>query len=211
LRQDGAGGAAASAIYPGSPAAIDLLTNTAGPFDGLNFGPATVDARVRRNAYLGNVGNDGDYFSHLVTLGPKGSIWAMSASFAIAPDAGKLDFSLASVASPNPNRAGVDDAGTLTDNALSYHLLTSADAYNAAFLDAELGGTSPFRITGDDGAPFTAFLGANDPYTGFRQIDGGAGVYAVRVKVNGKNVASAGFRARMTGLAFYRLDDNGFY
>lgn len=182
-----------------------------GPVDALNWTNVVIDPRVRRNAYLENNGALGDYFTRKVALGPRGSIWGLTYEYAIGPDGGRFDIQLASVASPNPNRGGVNDAGTLTDNALSYHALaTFQESYDPVFADSYLNGFYAFRIAGADGAAFTAF-GANDPYTGYRTIDGGAGVYSIRLVVSGQNGASSGFKCRITALTMLRLDDAGFF
>jgi hypothetical protein len=201
---------ATSAIYPGNPVAIPLLVTEGGPFDGLNFTTVTVDARVRGNAYYANAVGIGDYFTRKVSIGPKGSIWGIGYSYAAAPDGGQFVIDLASVASPNPNRGGFDAAGTLTDAALSYHQLSGVqDTYAAAFGDANHNGYFGFRLGGNDGAPFTGFTG-NDPYTGIPRIDGGAGVYSLRIRVTGQNGASAGAICRLTNLVAWRVDDLGF-
>jgi len=150
---------------------------------------------------------DGASFVRHVSLGPKGSIWSAQVSYASAPDAPKFDIYLASVASPDPARGGVDDAGTLLEESgLTYvKLFGPIDTYAAAFTDDGWHGTIPFRLAGADLAPFTAF-GANDAF-GFRTINGGAGQYAVRLRINGKNAASTGYHLRVTELAFVRLDD----
>lgn len=153
-----------------------------------------------------------DYLGMQFTLGPKGSIWALRWSYAVAPDAATFAFRLASVTEPDPDRAGVSDAGTLLrSDSLSFLSWGGAtDGYAAAFADAQGGGQLALRIMGEDHDPLTAIGPGTDPLTGYAEGDGGAGVYRVRLVVTGKNGLSTGYAVRLTALAMVRLDDFGF-
>lgn len=213
MRSRGSAASSGGAIYASTP-------QTAAILDGFNnnddtngsFG-VTVDARTRKNAYLENTpAAINNYWSHLFTLGPKGSIWACRFAYATAPDAGKVKLSLASVPEPDPQRAGVDDVGTLlrSDDVTYVQWLSNLDHYGAVFGDREFGGQAVVRLTGDDHAPMTFIGNPVDPWTGYSTTDGGAGVYRLRMTVYDKNAASTGYKMRITGLAMIRLDDNGF-
>ena len=154
----------------------------------------------------------GDYFTHNVTLGPYGSMWAVIVSFNGRPDGGKFLFSLASVESPNPNRPPPNE-GTLTDDDLIYvSLLATVDTYSAVAGDDTNNGTlGAFRMLGADGARLTTFTGGGDAYTGAATIDGGAGVYKLKAEVTDKHADSTGYVCDLTYLAVVRLDDNGYF
>lgn len=178
-----------------------------------NFGIFTQDNRVRGAGYLTQFApTANDYLGFQFTLGPRGSIWGLRWAFAQAPDAGTFAFELASVPEPDPDRGGVDDAGSLLrSDSLSYVAWGGAtDGYAAAFADAGSNSMLVVRIVGADHAPLTAIGPATDPWTGYAEADGGAGVYRVRLIVTGKNGASSGYAVRLTALAMVRLDDFGF-
>lgn len=211
--REAAGASGASAIYPGTPQVANLQAAPTNNLDTGNFGIFTQDNRVRGAGYLTQFAPTvNDYLGLLFTLGPQGSIWALRWSFAVAPNAGTFNFSLASVPEPDPDRAGVDDAGTLLEaDSLNYVSWGgSTDAYAAAFADSQSGGQLVVRLTGDDHAPLTQIGVDTDPWTGYAETDGGAGVYRVRLNVSGKNAASTGYKVYLTALAMVRLDDNGW-
>lgn len=148
----------------------------------------------------------------MFSLGPKGSVWAMGYSYCAAPDAGTVAFDLASVPEPDPDRGGVDDEGTLlkADDVTYVPLTGNLAHYGAVFADVEHNGTFPFRLMGDDLAPLTAIGPASDPFTGYDEADGGAGMYRLRMRVTTKAAASTGYVVRLTSLTMSRLDDFGF-
>lgn len=178
-----------------------------------NFGLFTQDNRVRGGGYLTQFAPTvNDYVGFQFTLGPQGAIWAVRCAYAVAPDAAQFFFELASVPEPDPDRAGVDDQGTLLkSDSLSYVAATGTiDGYAPVFADSQLNNQYVFRLMGADHAPLTMIGPATDPWTGYAEADGGAGVYRLRLKVSGKNGASAGYKVYLTALALVRLDDNGF-
>lgn len=213
MRARGSSSSGASAIYPGTPQVANLQAAPTNNIDATGFNTFTQDNRVRGAGYLTQSAPlVNDWVGFLFTLGPKGSIWGLRWSAAVAPNAGKLSFDIASVAEPDPNRAGVSDTGTLLrSDDLTFHAWGSTfDTYAAAFADSEGGGQTVIRLMGDDHAPLTTIGASFDPWTGFAETDGGAGVYRVRAKVTSKNAASTGFKLYLTALALVRLDDNGF-
>lgn len=175
-----------------------------------------VDNRVRGNAVRVSQTGIGDWFAYKFTLGPKGSIWGCTATFAIAPDGGIFQVQLASIASPNPNRAGFEDWGTLSDDTPGPWIsILNVDTYNPVFADDYWNGFQAYRFMGEDGDPLTDFVrdpfgnAVFDPYTGYEEVDGGAGVYFIRCIVTGQNGASAGTKCRLTGLYMLRIGDDG--
>lgn len=205
--------ATATADAFASPVILPILLGESDSFDGFGWTGVRVDSTVRNGAVRVNSSSLAlnDYFTVGCILGPKGSIWGLVSSYKSGPDCGKIQFSLASVPSPNPNRSGTNDEGTLTDNAVTFVDIGAAlDTYSASAADASNNGyQATFRLTGDDGATLTAITGT-DSYTGFSDLDGGAGFYRVRAKITGKNASSSGFKGQLTGVAFFRLDDAGF-
>jgi len=199
-----------------SPLVIPILMNEFNTYDGFGWTWVAVDntvryGAVRTNAHLRTPALN-DYLTHGVTLGPTGSIWGLSLTYKGGPDCGKVQFSLASVATPNPGRAGSSDEGTLDDDIPTYIDLRNAlaDFYNSSAVDASYNGLiGAFRIMGAAGDPFTTLTTGGDTFTSFDTIDGGPGAYRLRAKVTGKNASSTGYRAEITGLAFIRLDDSG--
>lgn len=198
-----------------SPVVLPILMGESNSYDGFGWTSVVADSTVRNGAVRTN-GNGrtpslNDFLTIGCTLGPQGSIWGLLFTYKTGSDCGQITFSLASVASPNPNRAGANDAGTLTDGALSYVTMSTVDTYFASAQDASQNGyvVPTFRINGAAGATLSAFSG-HDAYTGFFLIDGGPGFYKLKLKVTGKNASSTGYRAQITGLAWVRLDDEGF-
>lgn len=207
------GGGSASAIYATTPQIANLQAAPTNNLDTGNFSRFTVDNRVRGNGYLSQFAPAlNDYLGMQFTIGPQGSIWALRWSYAVAPDAGKFRFSIASVPEPDPDRAGVDDAGSLlnADDLTYIPWGGTTDGYAAAFADSQSGGQLVQRFKGADHAALTTIDASIDPWTFFGECDGGSGVYRVRLEVFDKNAASTGYKVYLTALALVRLDDNGF-
>lgn len=201
-------------VYPANPVRPQLDVGFPAD-DSLHFGTFTVDDRVRLNAYLESTGAQDAYFQRKFTLGPEGSLWTAYVGYAAAPDGGKAKLSIASVPSPNPVRGGSNDVGTLQPDSSggsdpwNWVELGTLDTYAAAFIDAATTFSASFRLMGGDEADLTAIAGT-DPFVPCATGDGGAGQYAMRVEVNGKNVSSSGYVLRITEVTFMRLDDSGF-
>jgi hypothetical protein len=200
-------------VYPGNPVRVQLDV----PFpadDSAHWGTYTIDPAVRTNAYLESDGSQDAYIKRKVSLGPGGAVWAAIIGYAGAPDAGILSFAIASIPSPNPIRARVSDIGTLQPDGsggadpLTFVDVGTHDSYAASLTDDAVTMTS-FRLMGSDGATLTT-LSDTDSFIPCASGDGGAGEYAVRVTVDGKNDSSSGYVLRLTEITFVRLDDSGF-
>jgi hypothetical protein len=199
-----------------SPVILPILMNEANGYDGFGWTGVSVDSTVRNNAVRTNGKSRtpaiNDFFTHGCTLGPQGAMFGLGVSYKAGSDCGIITFSLASMASPDTDRAGVSDAGTLTDAALIYVTIGSLplDTYAASSADVGTDGyQATFRLMGAAGDPLTVSSGS-DAFTGVALLDGGPGFYKLKAEVTSKNASSTGYRAQFTGLAFVRLDDSGF-
>jgi len=218
------GGGAVPDVYASTPAMFPLMLATHGPSysGGISYTRAEPVSRtggVRTNystapAHTPAV-NDSCTFK--VTLGPKGSIWGFTATWLRRPDGGQFTWGLASHPSPNPGRGGTNDQGTLegiTAGGLTFvepstSGATTYDTYDTSVYDDYLNGFWAFRIMGNVGDTLTAFTNNADTFTGYATMNGGPGVYTVRIRVTGKNASSSGYRCELTGGAFLRIDDDG--
>lgn len=209
--------AGGSTPYATTPQVVPIFAATAGPFYGFGWTTVRVDAAVRSNAVFTNQSGahtaaTNDYFTHLVTVGPKGSIWGLIVAYKEQPDGGKFKIALADVPSPDPNRPAPAEGSLSDDTPTWIEFPDEADTYAAVAGDGQHNGTLiQFRVLGDDGAPLTTITNGGDAYTGFDTIDGGAGVYSLRVRCSGKRAASTAFKCELTYLAFVRLDDTGSF
>lgn len=214
MRSRTSGGASSSGtIYASTPQVANLHATPVNDLDTGGFGTFTQDNRVRGAGYVTQlVPTVNDYLGYQFTLGPQGSIWALRWAFAVAPNAGKFRFQLASVAEPDPSRSGVSDEGTLlrSDDLSFVAWGGTTDGYAAAFADSQSNSQLVIRVMGADHATLTNVNAGVDPWTGFGEGDGGSGVYRVRLRVFDKNAASTGYKVYLTALAMVRLDDNGF-
>jgi hypothetical protein len=141
---------------------------------------------------------DADYFIIGARLGPKGSNWAFSISYLRGPDFGKIYLDAATAIE---NLDGtVTDIGTVT----WVNIAGNQDGYLAA---AGIGGNNgawPFFMDGEDGAQLTTW---NNVTT---HADGGAGIWLFKIRINGKNAASTGFKGAIFELGIVRYDTTGF-
>lgn len=212
MRSRTSGASGSGAIYATTPQIANLFAAPTNNLDTGGFGVFTQDNRVRGGGYVTQFAPSiTDYLGFQFTLGPQGSIWALRWSFAVAPDAARFDFLIASVTEPDPNRGGFSDAGSLL-RAPELNYLTwggTEDAYSPAFADSQSNGQLAIRVMGADHAPLTHLGLPHDPMTGFNEIDGGSGVYRIRLRVVGKNAASSNYKVYLTALAMIRLDDDG--
>lgn len=162
---------------------------------------------------------DGDYFTCMVLLGPKGSIWQITWRAAQGPDFGRFTFALASLGYESNLRPSGDNTGKIAPVDGAYGSFTyidlatthSYDAYNPADVgEVRVSSSTPFIVGGDEGDPLTDFFTGNtDPMTGFTLMDGGPGWYRFKVYTDGKNAASSGYRVRISNIVFSRrADDN---
>lgn len=187
--------------------------------DFLTFDWAT-DSAYRGCGYCGATAN-GSYFSWLVNLSPRGSVWHVYINAAGDVDYGKLTISFGSLVYESTERGSGELSGKIGPAdasypgslpAFTYVDLATIDCYESGgFTENSTGGSSyPFIVGGVTGTPLTDFTtGITDPVTGFTLMDGGPGWYRMRVKVDGKNGASSGYKARVTDVRVVRkADDN---
>lgn len=162
---------------------------------------------------------DAKYFTGMVLLGPKGSIWQITWRAANGPDFGRFTFALASLLYESDLRPSGDPTGKIAPVDGAYGSFTyidlatthTYDGYAATDLGEVLVSSSvPFIVGGDEGAPLTDFdTGVTDPMTGFTLMDGGPGWYRFKVYTDGKNASSSGFKVRISNILFTRrADDN---
>ncbi len=170
---------------------------------------------------------DGDSFSFLTYFGPSGSVWSFRFLFYEGEDYGILKTQLASVAYESPDRPSGCVGGKIQPYDSAYGTALSyidtgwaQDCYAAVLAQpvTSLPGNLQVIVGGDLGDPLTDMsdtvnvcsnvIGA-DPYTGFTVMDGGPGWYRTKMVIDGKNASSAGFRFRVTRVAWQRIDDAG--
>lgn len=179
-----------------------------GGFDSGTAYDWTIDTAFTHNGALKSTTNGAQFFFPF-SFTPAGSLWSFSARGAEGSDFGILQIALASIGSPNPNRGGVDDRGTLNDQEADMTFVNVpaavVDCYNATPLTEHLYMlNAAFRVHGIAGSPLTAFSGT-DGYTGFTLMDGGPGWYMVKVFTNGKHASSSGYRINLSSLVIARV------
>jgi hypothetical protein len=169
----------------------------------------------RWNPYYIEATADAKYLTRLVRLGPKGSIWMTQIITRKSSDACKFRMEIASLSENGPygangNGGAANGIGTLEDPdeipatflpiSRSYGPLGTyeIDLYGAVTSDyQEIEQEFYFRLMGDDGAPLTTISANNQADQTHVELDGGAGMYAIRIKINGKNASSSGYRLRL--------------
>lgn len=189
---------AAGGFYATSPQTIPLLYGASWNYDGFAFTSVAADAdNVVPGGWIRtNSGTQNAYFTIYVTLGPQGSHWALIGGWKAQADGGIITVSLANV---------TETAGVLSDTPPgSYVSFSTRDIYNAttSFNEGLIG---DFIIDGADGTLLTDFSTGTDSE---QHMDGGSGVYSLKVSCSTKNASSSGYRAELYGLAFVRLNDS---
>lgn len=187
-----------------NPPGVDFLT-----FDWVS------DPVYRGGGYCGATANN-SYFTWLINLSPKGSIWHVFLRAAGSTDYGKLTIAFTSLAYESASRPSGDETGKIAPvdgsyGTFSYVDLATQECYTAGgFNENVVSGSFPFIVGGDVGDVLTDFTtGVTDPFTGFTLMDGGPGWYRIRAKVNGKHASSGGHKMRVTDLRVVRAaDDN---
>lgn len=176
------------------------------------------DASFRGGGYVGATA-DASYFTCLVLLAPKGSIWQLNISHSDGPDFGRIRVQLASMLYESASRPSGDPTGKIGPVDGSYGSFTYVDlnaspgfdTYSATPGGDHASGSSlPFIVGGDEGDPLTDILSApTDPFTGRRMMDGGPGWYRLKIHVSGKNASSSGYKVRISDVLLNRrADDN---
>ncbi len=203
--------ALADQYTPIQPLPLQIRNQTNDLHQNIRWG-FVVDSLYPLNGYVEpSIISDGQYIEWLVNLGPKRSLWTITYTTSIGPDYGKLDIRLASAPldlTNFPNDA-LPIAGnqTLDTGNLTFALLNTIDCYNATLARANQWSQYPkFLITGDKDVSGTAFTNGTGIYTGLKMWDGGSGLHYIRIKVNGKNASSTGFRARLIECCLWRVD-----
>lgn len=210
----GGGGVTEAEDWP-SPVTFPIFTNTAGNYPGSGWTVVTVDATVRYGAVRDNSLSlaVGDRLSFMAPIGPQGSIWGVGLSYKGLVSGAQIRYRLGGpIASPNPGRGGVDDAGTLDeDNPTMIALGQTVDTSLVAG-DADWNGpVAAYRIMGAPGDPFTAVTAGGDPYTGDDEIDGGPGYYRHELRVTAAGAGGGGLAAKVTSFVIWRLNDFNNY
>ena len=175
---------------------------------------------VYGNVYWTNTtggATDGDFITRIVRLGPQGSIWNVWYVSDEGTDYGKVKFQLASLSenadatvSGFTDVTGAMEATELEGDAVTFYDLsalngvTHDDHYAAAPVTGTLWEQEwQFRIMGSAGTELTATptYSAN---TNTFHANGGPGLYALRLIVDGKNASSTGYRVRVRDWRIYR-------
>jgi hypothetical protein len=165
---------------------------------------------------------DDDYFTGLVLLEPKGSVWQFNYRHSAGPDYGRFRVGLASLEYESADRPSGDSEGKIAPvdgsyGSFSYVELTPGvggiDLYSATAIgDLASSNSNPFIVGGDVGDPLSSFTAlGNDPYTGFPIMDGGPGWYRMKIYTDGKNASSSGFRIRLSEVILTRRADDNAY
>lgn len=205
-----------------APIVLPILMGEPGNYQGTGWTAVRVDTSVRfgavrTNEYSGHTAAVNDYLTINALLGPVGSIWGLLMTYKQQAAGGILEFSLASIETPNPNRVPPTytdpPEGTFTDEHPTYVVARSSFDTYGTDADVNVNATVfSFRIGGQPGDVLTTYdTGANDDVTNYPYIDGGPGMYALKIEVTGKNASSSGYRGEISGLAWVRLTDSGYH
>lgn len=186
-----------------------------------NFGGPIVDNTLVRNCYITNTKNgvasnvtrtpalNDKFTTPYFFLGPKGSMWEPVIYWLGDTSGGQIGLELSSIGEDTAR--GADSGGSL-DHATADWI--EIDNGIIEDLSVATGETShnyiPFRLTGNPGDPFTTFGDSADPETSANTIDGGSGVYSLRVTVVDAGSSSGGYLAQISAITLVRVDDNGW-
>jgi hypothetical protein len=159
------------------------------------------------------------------TLGPRGSVWGIDMVASVGPDHGILDFYWASLLDDvadavtsftgNHGAGLLESAYSLDNPALNFVKVSSVDCYAVGYHKAAWGGAfvsiGQFRMYGDVGDRLSSFSAPSNGDPVHTSADGGPGVWALKVKVNGKRAASTATRVGICSLSVTRQSWDGFY
>jgi hypothetical protein len=170
----------------------------------------------------GTYNDDSGLVVGLPRLGPTGSMWSVNLVSSVGPDHGILEFWWATLpedVSPanfgSPDGAGAlespfDNGGDVNfilgdSSHVSGVFFTAIDFNQATYVkNTYHNGFCEFRIRGNAGDPLTAF--SSD--TPIWSADGGPGVWALLVKVNG--TSGSDYRVGLNAINISRIDYLGF-
>jgi len=188
------------------------------------FGKHAVDNTLPSNRYLSNAkDNNGTvrtpavsdkFTTNYFALGPKGSQWLPVIEYLTDPSGGQLTVELASI--PNDTSPGgtgsVVYPGSLDRTSADWIEIDNSNLVDTYSASAAYGNKqlTPFRMIGDPGAAFATFGDSADPQGFANTIDGGSGIYSIRLTVASKNASSTGFLAQIAAVYLFRADDNGW-
>jgi hypothetical protein len=169
--------------------------------------PVTVPYGAVIDNFTATTAADGDEFYVAARLGPFGSVWSWGIGFVGGPDYGKVKVEMATLTESVYDNAG---GPSLEDLASATYVSRGniIDAYRTADIILGDNGIGDFRIMGQDGDPVTAVsVAPGSDNTATFHTDGGAGLFAFKFKINGKNAGSSGYKAAFWELALYRTTD----
>jgi hypothetical protein len=178
---------------------LNVLLSTAFGFDN-GWSQRTIDQTVYGGGYRTQASPTvaGHWCAFPCTLGPKGSVWAVTFVYRFGPSYGHLVIDWASSSEDGlPGATGFVGEG-LMQQPFDVTFVTpfpggAVDAYNASVgFDGIIERTASFRVMGDVGDTLTAF--GTDSVTGRKSGNGGPGQYWVRFRVDSKNAASSGYQ-----------------
>jgi hypothetical protein len=183
----------------------------------------TYDTAAPFGAYADLGNSNGNDVGFGLPLGPKDTLWMVGAWFYRGTDYGKLQLELATTtmdaSSVGPYYGTISIADPSTPAATWYSPNTSFshDGYSASPTWA-FNWWSPFWLLGSDGtmltADGTASAGERLVIAGTREFATGGGdesvYWWVRLRVNGKNGSSSGYKARIAGLQVVRFTGTGY-
>ena len=182
------------------------------------FFSATTDLTYWSGYYYDNGGDASIAYLYL-RLGPQGSIWGINLAAERGPDCGILNFDLQTISENSTGHGyGLDGQGMIpgsTDRTVGTFYTTGSlgivDLYNSVQTKNRVwpASYSQFRIYGSDGTALAA-NGIFSAADGYYRFLSGAGIYCLRMRVNGKHVDSSGYATRITSLRFTRYTSDGF-
>lgn len=220
--------APASAGVPQWPLSYDVLPYLR-PYIGMDydtaygFGSSVVDATYPPAGFYtdnlsgGSFRDDASFISYF-RLGPQGSAWCLNFVVETGTDCGKVETEWATLPESSPGQGYPSDGLGLPPNSSDY-TFNWYKPFGGNYLvpDFYAGITSktdtyqewnPFRIMGTDGTALTAD-GADDGYFGYSEFNGGAGLWALRIRVNGKDVAATDYKTRFSMMRLSRIGSVG--
>lgn len=164
-----------------------------------------IDSTYPHNGYISQSSNN-NWIEWIVQLGPRGSLWLPIVQFAKGPDFGKVTLQIASTPYIADLLSVVGSGGIESSGLpVTFVDVQTFDAY-AAVHDPYP--TSPqvynaFEITGTDGTTGTSITGTN-PWN----WDGGSGAHFIRLKTDGKNSSSSGYKKRISSFIMQRVSND---
>lgn len=179
---------------------------------------ATVDTACLHNGFLASDGTQNARIAFRFNLGPHGSLWVFEVLYRAGPDGGQMSCYMASIPEDDPNYGATDNAGVLQDiSTLNYVLAWKLDMFAAAITRNQIANpgfkgpiqnpfaTTLFRIGGQVGDSLTSSVIESPPGL-YAKIDGGPGMYAVKLVMENKTAASTSFVGRLQAFSVSRCD-----